>query len=414
MSKKLTIGLFGFGVVGQGLHDIISTKDLNIEIKKIVIKDSSKSRSLSEDLFTTDASEILDDSRINTVVELINDADAAFKITSTALRSGKNVVSANKKMIAEHLDELVALQKEYGTSLLYEGAVCGSIPIIRNLEEYYDNELLHSISGIFNGSSNFILSKIANEGLEYDDALKQAQDLGFAETDPLLDVGGYDAKFKLLIAAAHAYGAFIKPEDVLNVGIQNFSIADLHFAKEHKLKIKLVPTAIKLNDKEIALYVIPQLVPKSDFLYNVENEYNAVSVQAAFADKQLFYGKGAGGHPTGSAVLSDIAALRYNYRYEYKKYRSDSELKLQNDHVLPVYIRYKSDDLLEQLNFDFIAEQHKSVESKYVLGGIKISELIAKKEIISNDGAFIAQAAALKGTFEDVNKQNLKIAQTIF
>ncbi|MBC7758572.1 MAG: homoserine dehydrogenase, partial [Phormidesmis sp. FL-bin-119] len=211
MSKKLTIGLFGFGVVGQGLHDIISTKDLNIEIKKIVIKDSSKSRSLPEDLFTTDASEILDDSGINTVVELINDADAAFKITSTALKSGKNVVSANKKMIAEHLEELVALQKEYGTSLLYEGAVCGSIPIIRNLEEYYDNELLHSISGIFNGSSNFILSKIANEGLEYNDALKQAQDLGFAETDPLLDVGGYDAKFKLLIAAAHAYGAFIKP-----------------------------------------------------------------------------------------------------------------------------------------------------------------------------------------------------------
>ena len=414
MSKKLTIGLFGFGVVGQGLHDIISTKDLNIEIKKIVIKDSSKSRSLPEDLFTTDASEILDDSGINTVVELINDADAAFKITSTALKSGKNVVSANKKMIAEHLEELVALQKEYGTSLLYEGAVCGSIPIIRNLEEYYDNELLHSISGIFNGSSNFILSKIANEGLEYNDALKQAQDLGFAETDPLLDVGGYDAKFKLLIAAAHAYGAFIKPEDVLNVGIQNFSIADLHFAKEHKLKIKLVPTAIKLNDKEIALYVIPQLVPKSDFLYNVENEYNAVSVQAAFADQQLFYGKGAGGHPTGSAVLSDIAALRYDYRYEYKKYRSDSELKLQNDHVLPVYIRYKSDDLLEQLSFDFIAEQHQSAESKYVLGGIKISELIAKKEIISNDGAFIAQAAALKGTFEDINRQNLKIAQTIF
>ena len=414
MSKKLTIGLFGFGVVGQGLHDIISTKDLNIEIKKIAIKDSSKSRSLPEDLFTTDASEILDDSGINTVVELINDADAAFKITSTALRSGKNVVSANKKMIAEHLDELVALQKEYRTSLLYEGAVCGSIPIIRNLEEYYDNELLHSISGIFNGSSNFILSKIANEGLEYNDALKQAQDLGFAETDPLLDVGGYDAKFKLLIAAAHAYGAFIKPEDVLNVGIQNFSIADLHFAKEHKLKIKLVPTAIKLNDKEIALYVIPQLVPKSDFLYNVENEYNAVSVQAAFADQQLFYGKGAGGHPTGSAVLSDIAALRYDYRYEYKKYRSDSELKLQNDHVLPVYIRYKSDDLLEQLNFDFIAEQHKSVESKYVLGGIKISELIAKKDIIMNDGAFIAQGAALKGTFGDINKQNLKIAQPIF
>lgn len=404
MSKKLTIGLFGFGVVGQGLHDIISTKDLNIEIKKIVIKDPSKSRSLHDDLFTTDASEILDDSGINTVVELINDADAAFRITTSALKSGKNVVSANKKMIAEHLEELVALQQEYGTSLLYEGAVCGSIPIIRNLEEYYDNELLHSVSGIFNGSSNFILSKIANEGLEYNDALKQAQDLGFAETDPKLDVGGYDAKFKLLIAAAHAYGVFVKPEDVLNTGIQNFSIADLHFAKEHKLKIKLVPTAIKRNDKEIALYVMPKLIPKSDFLYNVENEYNAVSVQAAFADQQLFYGKGAGGYPTGSAVLSDIAALRYDYRYEYKKYHNVSKLKLQNEHVLPVYIRYKSDDLLEQLNFDFIAEQHKSVESKYVLGGIKISELIAKKEIIENHGAFIAQAAALSGKFEELTR----------
>lgn len=408
MSKRLTIGLFGFGVVGQGLHDIISTKDLNIEIRKIVIKDPSKPRTLPGSLFSTDASDILNNQEINTVVELINDADAAFEITKSALKSGKNVVSANKKMIAEHLDELVWLQNEHGTSLLYEGAVCGSIPIIRNLEEYYDNELLHSISGIFNGSSNYILSKIANEGLEYNDALKQAQDLGFAETDPLLDVGGYDAKFKLLITAAHAYGAFVKPGEVLNIGIQNFSAADLHFAQEHKLKIKLVPTAKKLNDKEIALYVIPRLVPKSDFLYNVENEYNAVSVKAAFADQQLFYGKGAGGHPTGSAVLSDIAALRYEYRYEYKKYHNDSKLKLQNDHVLPVYIRYKSDELIGQLNFDFIAEQHQSVELKYVLGGIRISELIAKKDLIENDGAFIAQAAALTGKFEELTELRIK------
>src|SRR5690606_12269378 len=125
-------------------------------------------------------------------VELINDADAAYEIVSRALKSGKNVVSANKKMIAQHLEELIALQKEYGTSLLYEGAVCGSIPIIRNLEEYYDNELLHSISGIFNGSSNYILSKGFIEHMDYDTALKQAQDLGFAETDPIMDVGGYD------------------------------------------------------------------------------------------------------------------------------------------------------------------------------------------------------------------------------
>ena len=404
MSKRLTIGLFGFGVVGQGLHDIISTKDLNIEIRKIAIKNPAKERSLPEELFTTDANVILNDPEINTIIELINDADAAYEIVTRALKSGKNVVSANKKMIAEHLDELVELQEKYGTSLLYEGSVCGSIPIIRNLEEYYDNELLHSISGIFNGSSNFILSKIANEGLEYADALKQAQDLGFAEKDPILDVGGYDPKYKLVIAAAHAYGVFVRPEEVLNIGIQNFSNADLQFAQEHQLKIKLVPTAKKLDDKELAMYVIPKLVPKSDFLYNVENEYNAVSVKAAFADQQLFYGKGAGGHPTGSAVLSDVAALRYDYRYEYKKFNHDSKLKLQNDHVIPVYIRYNNEDLISNIHFEFIAEQHKSLDIKYVLGVIKISELILKKQDILDDGAFLAQASALTEKFEELKR----------
>ena len=399
MSKRLTIGLFGFGVVGQGLHDIISTKDLNIEIRKIAIKNPEKVRSLPEKLFTTNANVILNDPEINTIIELINDADAAYEIVTRALKSGKNVVSANKKMIAEHLDELVELQQKYGTSLLYEGSVCGSIPIIRNLEEYYDNELLHSISGIFNGSSNFILSKIANEGLEYAEALKQAQDLGFAEKDPILDVGGYDPKYKLIIAAAHAYGLFVSPTDVLNIGIQNFSNADLKFAQEHQLKIKLVPKAKKLDDKELAMYVIPKLVSKTDFLYNVENEYNAVSVKAAFADQQLFYGKGAGGHPTGSAVLSDVAALRYDYRYEYKKFNHDSKLKLQNDHVIPVYIRYNNEDLINTIRFEFIAEQHKSLDLNYVLGAIKISELILKKQDILNDGAFLAQAGALTEKF---------------
>ncbi|HEY1061919.1 MAG TPA: homoserine dehydrogenase [Daejeonella sp.] len=410
MSKRLTIGLFGFGVVGQGLHDIISTKDLNIEIKKIAIKNPEKERILPEHLFTTNPDDILNDPDINTVIELINDADAAYEIVTRALKSGKNVVSANKKMIAEHLDELVNLQEKYNASLLYEGAVCGSIPIIRNLEEYYDNELLHSISGIFNGSSNFILSKIANEGLEYAEALKQAQELGFAEKDPILDVGGYDPKYKLVIAAAHAYGVFVKPEQVLNIGIQNFSAADLHFAQEHQLKIKLVPTAKKLDDKELALYVIPKLVPKSDFLYNVENEYNAVSVKAAFADQQLFYGKGAGGHPTGSAVLSDVAALRYDYRYEYKKYHHDKKLKLQNDHIIPVYIRYNSESLINNIHFEFIAEQHKSIELSYVLGGVRISELIAKKRDILNDGAFLAQAGALTEKFEELKRLKLEKA----
>jgi homoserine dehydrogenase len=397
MSKKLNIGLFGFGVVGQGLYDIIKTKNLNLEIVKIAIKDPYKQRSLPVELFTTDRDELLNNPEINTIVELINDTEAAFEIVSRALSTGKNVVSASKKMIALHLEELIALQQKHGTSLLYEGAVCGSIPIIRNLEEYYDNELLHSISGIFNGSSNYILSKGLIEGLDYDSALKQAQDLGFAETDPTMDVGGFDAKFKLIIAAAHAYGVVIKHEDVLNVGIQNLSANDLQYAREKNLKIKLVPVAKELDNGHVTLFVLPKLVNDKEFLYNVEYEYNGVIVQAAFADQQFFFGKGAGGHPTGSAVLSDIAALRYGYQYEYKKAKESKGLNFTNDIELNIYLRYEDDALLRALNFLHIHESYYSDNYKYVIGKINLQNIINSQQLIADNKAFVAFADQLAG-----------------
>ncbi len=393
MGNKLTLGIFGFGVVGQGLYDIIKTKSLNLSIKKFVIKHSDKERTLPADLFSTDANAILDDPEINTVIELIDDADAAFDIVSRALKSGKNVVSANKKMIAYHLEELVAIQHEYGTSLLYEGAVCGSIPIIRNLEEYYDNELLHSVSGIFNGSSNYILSKIFNEGLDYDTALKQAQDLGFAESDPTLDVGGYDPKFKLAIVASHAYGLYIQPEDILNIGIDKLGASDIKFAKEKDYRLKLVPTAREIDDKNVILYVLPRLISPGHILRNVENENNGVLVKAAFADEQFFYGKGAGGHPTGSAVLSDIAALRYGYRYEYKKHIDAGKLRYSTNWEIAVYLRYEEDSLIDQLAFTEISERFYSPGFKYVIGKVNLGNIIANKEHIDKQGVFIAELA---------------------
>ena len=391
MSKKLTIGMFGFGVVGQGLYDIIKTKNLNLEIKKFVIKNVDKKRSLPAELFTTDADEILNDAEINTVVELIDDADAAFEITKKALSSGKNVVSANKKMIATHLEELTEIQQQHGTSLLYEGAVCGSIPIIRNLEEYYDNELLYSVSGIFNGSSNYILSKIFNEGQSYDDALKKAQQLGFAESNPILDVGGFDPKYKLTIVASHAYGLFVDPESILNLGIDKLNDSDILFAREKDFKIKLIPFAKEISNNEVVLYVLPRFITKANILYNVENENNGVLVKAAFADEQFFYGKGAGGHPTGSAVLSDITALRYNYRYEYKKHLDSQELKYATDYELKVYFRYSQDDILENVNFKSISERYYGEKSKYVIGYINLQEIIDKRDIINQEGCFLAE-----------------------
>ena len=397
MSKKLNIGLFGFGVVGQGLYDIIKTKNLNLEIIKIAIKDPHKKRTLPSHLFTTERDELLNNPEINTIVELINDTEAAFEIVSRALSTGKNVVSASKKMIALHLGELIDLQHKYGTSLLYEGAVCGSIPIIRNLEEYYDNELLHSISGIFNGSSNYILSKGYNENLDYDTALKQAQELGFAETDPTSDVGGFDPKYKLVIAAAHAYGIVVKPEEVFNLGIQNLSAYDIQYAREKNLKIKLVPIAKELDDRHVALFVLPKFVNQQEFLYNVEYEYNGVIVQAAFADQQFFFGKGAGGHPTGSAVLSDIAALRYDYQYEYKKAKERRDLNFTNNIELQVYLRYEDENLVKALKFNDIHERYYSGSYKFIIGKINLQNLIDNQHLLANNKAFVAFADQLSG-----------------
>ncbi|TCC86212.1 homoserine dehydrogenase [Pedobacter hiemivivus] len=402
MSKKLKIGLFGFGVVGQGLHDIIRGQDLNLEIIKIAIKNPDKKRTLDAHLFTTDHNQLLNNSEINTIVELIDDAEVAYNIVKRALISGKNVVSANKKMIASHLAELVELQEKHDASLLYEGAVCGSIPIIRNLEEYYDNELLHGISGIFNGSSNYILSKIFNENMEYSVALKQAQDLGFAETDPIMDVGGYDPKFKLAIATAHAYGLFINPDKILNVGIQNLSENDIRYAREKNFKIKLVPTARKISTKQVVTYVLPKFVKSDDFLFNVENEYNGVTVQAAFADKQFFFGKGAGGHPTGAAVLSDIAALRYGYRYEYKKYHQHNGLVHTDNVSIEVYLRYTHEYTVEKLQIENIVERFSRDDYKYVIGNVSLKSLMANRDLLEQKDVFIAHTGKYTYTEQQI------------
>ena len=251
-SKQLNIGLFGFGVVGRGLYEVLqSTPTLQATIKKIVIKNADKKRSIAAENFSTDANVILNDKNINVVVELIDDADAAFEIVKSALQNGKAVVSANKKMIAEHFEELLKLQQENNTALLYEAACCASMPIVRNLEEYYDNDLLKSIRGIINGSTNFILTKILEEHLEFKAALTMAQQLGFAESDPKLDIGGFDAANKLSILLAHSFGVITKPTGFIFNGIENISLPDATVAKEKKYSIKLVATAKKLENGKI-------------------------------------------------------------------------------------------------------------------------------------------------------------------
>jgi homoserine dehydrogenase len=231
--KKLTIGLFGFGVVGEGLYKVLQqTPSLNARIKKVCIKDPLKKRNAPDELFTTDPEIILNDPEINVVVEVINETAPAFHIVSTALKNGKDAVSASKKMLAEHLTELLDLQQETGKSLLYEAAACASIPVIRNLEEYYDNDLLHGIKAIVNGSTNFILTKMFEDKLDFKQALLLAQQLGFAESDPALDVEGYDALNKWTLLLNHAYGIVEKPSHIIFTGIQNIQLQDAVVAGE--------------------------------------------------------------------------------------------------------------------------------------------------------------------------------------
>jgi homoserine dehydrogenase len=402
MRKEVKIGLFGFGCVGKGLYDVLSnSRGFKAEIKRIVVKDRTKKRALPEHLFSFEKNDVLNDPEINLVVELIDNADDAYHIVKTALLNGKNVVTANKKMIAHHFEELVKIQKETGSSLLYEASACGSIPIIRTLEEYYDNELVNSVSGIFNGSSNYILSKIQNENLDYATALKQAQDLGFAETDPKLDVGGYDAKFKLIIVAAHTYGIFAKPDEVLNLGIQNLSMEDVNYALKNNFKIRLINRVFKLDEEKVTLYTIPTFIKKDDPLYNVDNEYNAVTVEAVFSDKQLFIGKGAGGHPTGSAVLSDVSANSYEYKYEYKRTYQEDRYVYSTDVELEIYLRSNNERILDEIEFSSITGH----EGNAIKGWVKLDELIRKKNLLEMEGAFIA-------TTGNINKGKKVISKT--
>ncbi|RYZ47683.1 MAG: homoserine dehydrogenase, partial [Sphingobacteriales bacterium] len=271
-NTKLAVGLFGFGVVGEGLYQTLTqTPGLDATIKKICIRQPDIARNAPQELFTTDADSLLNDPGINVIIELTNDPEAAFRIVTTAFLQGKHVISAGKKMIAENLEALLDLQKKHQVSFLYEGAACASIPVIRNLEEYYDNDLLHAVSGIVNGSTNYILTRIFDESLDIETALLQAQIAGFAETDPSLDIEGTDAAHKLVILLLHAYGLRTHISDFLYSGITGIHEEDARYAREKGYRIRLVAQSRKQEDGSVAAFVLPQFVGKDSQLYTVND-----------------------------------------------------------------------------------------------------------------------------------------------
>ena len=382
--------MFGYGCVGKGLHDVLnSSKGFKADIVRICVKDRKKKRRIPMSNFTFNKNDILNDPSINLIVELIDDADAAYSIVTTAIKKGKNVVTANKVMVANHFRELVEMQEKYKVSLLYEASAGASIPIIRNLEEYYDNELLYSLRGILNGTTNYILTLMYNQGISYDIALNEAREKGFAESDPSLDVDGWDPKYKLCIITGHAYGLFLDPSEVFHYGIRTISKFDIQYAKEKGLKIKLVPFVGKTNENTITSFVLPRFISPDKYLYNVDNEYNGVITEAAFADKQFFSGKGAGGHATGSAVLSDISANSYGYRYEYKKYLQGTVTDYTRNFRIEVYLRYNREKDRDLFGFEEVSEYFCGKSYKYVIGIVNLERLYTLREQLQKMDVFI-------------------------
>lgn len=390
---KIKIGLFGFGVVGQGIYRVIKkSRNAHAEIVGICVRNKHKKREIEipENMLTDNSADILDNPGINLVVEVVDDAEASYRIVTESLCRGIPVVSGNKAMIARHLPELIELQQKYKTTLLYDASSCGSIPVIRNLEEYYDNDLLLEVKGILNGSSNYILSRVFDHHEPYNHALKRAQELGFAESDPSFDIDGFDSLFKLVIITIHALGVYVPPKDVFTYGISTLHENDIQYAREKNVKIKLVAQVVKVSDKYFTLFVMPEFVSPSRYIYSVDDEYNGVVIRGECYDRQFMFGKGAGSLPTASSLLSDIMALRHDYRYEYKKMSYMDRPEYTTDVVLKIYIRYKDTKVREILDFVEILEEYKSVESNYLIGKINLGELIKKRDQLMTPDVFIS------------------------
>mgnify|MGYP001035198324 CR=1 FL=1 len=393
MNQQISIGLFGFGTVGQSVYKVISgAKNAHAQISRICVRNIAKPRAVAVDpsILTDNPDDVFADPSINLIVEVVDDAEASYRIVSTALRRGIPVVSGSKAMIARHLPELIELQREYGSALLYDASSCGSMRVIRNLEEYYDNDLLLEVKGILNGSSNYILSRVFDHNEDYNAALEKAQKLGFAESDPTFDLSGMDSLFKLVIITVHALGVYVAPERVFTYGISTIHDADIRYAREKRMKIKLVAQVVKVDDSNFTMFVMPEFVSPSKYIYSVDNEYNGVVIRGECYDRQFMFGKGAGGLPTASSILSDVMARRYGYSYEYKKMSYIDRPRYTTDVMLRVYVHYSTTDIPSLLPFEVVREQFISADDNYVIGDISLGQLMAARQVLSAPDVFLA------------------------
>ncbi len=323
-SKTIRIGLLGCGNVGGALialierngDEIATRTGVRLEITRVAVRSLSKDRQVAVDpeLLTTDGLEVVAGSDVDLVVELIGGIEPAREFITAALEAGKPVVTGNKELLANVGAELAAIAEAHGVDLLFEAAVAGGIPLVRPLRESLVGEQISRVMGIVNGTTNFILSQMTEHGTGYAEALAEAQSLGFAERDPTADVEGFDAAAKAAIIASIAFGARVVAGDVYREGISDISGADISFADRMGYRIKLLAICESFDDGSVAVRVHPAMVPAAHPLAAVSGSFNAVFVEGDAVGDLMFYGRGAGGSPSASAVLGDVIDAAVNLR----------------------------------------------------------------------------------------------------
>ncbi|CRK81723.1 homoserine dehydrogenase [Neobacillus massiliamazoniensis] len=321
--KSISVGLLGLGTVGSGVVKIIENHQNKlmhqvgcpVTIKKVLVQEINKMRQVDIDknLLTDNANDILFDKEIDVVIEVMGGVLEAKEYLLTALRQGKNVVTANKDLMALHGSELLSAASEFGCDLFYEASVAGGIPILRSLVDGLASDHITQLMGIVNGTTNYILTKMSNEGRSYDEVLKEAQELGFAEADPTSDVEGLDAARKMTILATLGFSMPVNLDDVTVSGISKITEEDLRYGKQLGYTMKLIGFAHR-EDEKVEVSVQPTFLSDNHPLASVQNEYNAVYVYGEAVGETMFYGPGAGSLPTATAIVSDLVGVIKNLR----------------------------------------------------------------------------------------------------
>lgn len=323
MEKSVSIGLLGLGVVGSGVIKLIEDyqEDLahqlgcGVNVKKVLVRDIEKARqvNIDEAILTTDSDDVLNNPDIDVIIEVMGGVEEARGYLLEAFAAKKHVITANKDLIALHGPELEAAAHENGCDLFYEASVGGGIPLLRGLTDGLVSDRIEKVMGIVNGTTNYILTKMDTEGASYEGALKEAQDLGFAESDPTADVEGLDAARKMVILARLAFLTDVELDDVEVNGISNVSQTDLQYGKQLGYTMKLIGFASR-DQKNIEVSVQPTFLADTHPLAGVKNEYNAVYVNGEAVGETMFYGPGAGSLPTATAVMADVVAVIKNMK----------------------------------------------------------------------------------------------------